>query len=176
MLGKMACTCMETGSSLEFIGWLASPTCRGSGKWENLGEILSQAKEGRNVRRDPQGCALASTYMSTHVDVHICTHIHSHTCMGTCMRTLTHTHTNYKYKIVFILSLFHCLPYICTLYIVWSFPQACFCQLAKYFCIAQWEKKCKKDDKYRFIVTDSFIWNGDFCIFGDIFVVHFMLL
>lgn len=131
MLGRILCICIKTGSSLEFIGRLASSTCRGSGKWENLWEILSQAKNGRNVRRDTQDCPQASTYMSTHVDVHIYTHIHSHTCMDICTWTLTHTHNtyNYPYKIVSKLSSFHCLPDVCTLYIVWSFPQACFCQL-----------------------------------------------
>lgn len=119
---------------------------------------LQRLRQVREPRRDPVSSKRGKKCEERHPRLCSGLYLHEHTCGCTHLHPYslpymhgymhvdinTHNTYNYKYKIVFILSLFHCLPYICTLYIVWSFPQACFCQLAKYFCIAQWGKNARK--------------------------------
>lgn len=158
---------MEPGDSqLSGAHWPGRLTCLQRPR--RVRDPISCRKWKKHEERYPR---LSSTYMWTHVDAHVYTHIYTYThrYMHMCIHT-----TNYTCKIVSKVSLFHWLPDVYTLYIFWSYPQACFCQLQSNSVLPR--KKWKKYDKYRFIVTASFIWNEDFCIFSDIFLVHFVLL
>lgn len=154
---------------------------------------LQRLRQVREPRRDPVSSKRGTKCEERHPRLCSGLYLHEHTCGCTHLHPYslpymhgymhadinTHTHTkhiqlqiqNCLYTKLIPLPTIH--MYIIHCLVISSSMLLPTCEVLLHCPV---EKKCKKDDKYRFIVTDSFILNGDFCIFGDTFLVHFMLL